>query len=708
MLHESRVIRVLLTAFGFLASASAHAALPVTLSVDTLFPLSGGVSVFTVTGPPGAQFEVWRSPNPAETVIAGEGMWFLDTANQARIENGVIPQGGVKTFTEPVPSDPNLIHSLWYFQAKAQLAPDKGLSPRSITQRIVSSPPAGARKPEALAVTPDGSRAFVANEADGTVQVLDAGSDTLLEEIPVAPPPPARGPAIEAAIDPDGRHLFVINPQMARIAVLHAATGSVSAQLPVPKSCRDVAFRFIRASSARPKIFVTNDRDDTVLVFTENPPGTFTQTDTLALQGKGPGAIAVLPNGLLMVGHRATHELEVVNPAVPGGATVARTALAGAPADIVIAGGRALVSTFVVPNQAGVGDGDNVVLAVDLSTFQVVVSDGLANQGTDYWDAATNGTLLAVVATGSGTVTMADAATLALLERIDLVPGGPTGNPYQAAFVPPVAPTKLYVVDHFRETVRPVDLTSGPPFGLLSEIALARSGLPRVPLVDLTPLENGEWFFSSVEFFNGTANNPNRTTCNTCHPHTFASGLKHPNTPTGRNAQSMFDVGNTGPWLWKGNAPDLMAKTQGLFTAHGTVGGVLNPETAQLVFDFQMGGTKVPVSPFLDADGNPSPPAENGKLIFEGKANCSSCHAAPLFIPEPPNPPNIPQGVGVGLAPDNVTSLRGLWSSAPYLWNGSAATIRDVIVNNPDDKHGTTSALTEQEIDDLVEFLKTL
>jgi len=705
-MHERRMFQVLVTALALLASASADAALNVTLNIDPLFVEPGGLSTFTVTGPPGAQFEIWRSSDPAEIGIPG-GTWFLDTAHQARIRNGVLPQSGVFTFADPLPSDPTLVDSLWYFQVKAQLGQDKGLS-RSITQRVVSSPPTGARKPEALAVTPDGLRGFVVNEADGTVQVLDAVSDTLLEEIPVAPPPPANGMPIEAAIDPEGRHLFVINPQMARIPVVHTATGSISAQLSVPKSCRNVAFVFGRSTTSKKKIYVTNDRDNAVLVFTEAPAGTFTQTDTLALQGRGPGPIAVLPSGLLMVGHRATHELEVVDPAVPGGATVARTTLKGVPTDIVIAGSRALVPTFAVSDVDNAGDGDNVVLAVDVSTFQVVVPDGLANLGTDYWDAATNGTLLAVVGTGSGSVTLADAATLSLIERVDLVPGGPTGNPYQAAFVPPALPSKLYVLDHFRETVRPIDLTSGPPFGLLPEIALARSGVPRVPLVDLSPMENGEWFYSSVEFFNGTATNPNRVTCNSCHPHTFASGLKHPNTATSKQAQSFFDLGSTGPWLWQGTVPSLALKTRNLFVKHGMIGGVLDPEAGQLLTDFQVSGTKVPVSPFLDADGNPSPPAENGKIIFEGKANCSSCHTAPLYIPVPPMQPNIIEGVGVGLNPDNVPSLRGVWSSAPYLWNGSAATLRDVIVNNPGDKHGTTSTLTQQEIDDLVEFLKTL
>jgi YVTN family beta-propeller protein len=703
----NRLVRVLLAVGLLSAAVRGEAAISVTLSVDPLFPVPGGVSVFTVTGTPGATFDVFRSSKPGEKVVpVWNGTLFLDIPNATKVRTGVLPQSGVTTFTLPVPNDPNLVGSLWYFQARAQGGLQKALSPRSVTQRISSAPPAGARKPEAIAVTPDGTRAFVANAADGTVQVLDAANDVLLEEIPVAPLAPARGRLIRTAIDPEGRHLFVVNPQMVRIPVIHAATGSVSAQITVPRSCRDVAFDF---GGSPKKVYVTDEHANAVLVFNEAPPGTFTQTDTLALQGTGPGPLAVLPSGMLMVGHRATHELEVVNPAVPGGATVARTALKGVPNDIIVSGTRALVPTFVVPDVDGGPDGHNVVQAVDLTSFQVVVQNGLPNFGTDYFDAATDGTRLAVTSAGSGTVLVANAASLALLERVELVPGGPPGNPFQAAFVPLGGPgPKLYVLDNFRETVRPIDLTVGPPFALGPEIALARSGFPRVPLIDLTHLENGEWFYSSVAFFNGTATNPNRVTCNTCHPVNFASGFKHPNTAIGKQAQPFFDLGNTGPWLWDGTMPTLLAKTQFLFSKHGMIGGNLSPEALQDLTDYQISGTKIPVSPFLDENGGLPPPAQNGKIIFEGKANCVSCHTAPLFIPVPPAPLTIEQGVGVGQVPDNVTSLLGLWSSAPYLWNGSAATLRDVIVNNVGDQHGITSGLTQQEIDDLVEYLKTL
>ena len=47
--------------------------------------------------------------------------------------------------------------------------------------------------------------------------------------------------------------------------------------------------------------------------------------------------------------------------------------------------------------------------------------------------------------------------------------------------------------------------------------------------------------------------------------------------------------------------------------------------------------------------------------------------------------------------------------TAPYLHDGSAATIRDVLTTrNPKDEHGKTSQLSPQQIDDLAEYLLSL
>ena len=57
----------------------------------------------------------------------------------------------------------------------------------------------------------------------------------------------------------------------------------------------------------------------------------------------------------------------------------------------------------------------------------------------------------------------------------------------------------------------------------------------------------------------------------------------------------------------------------------------------------------------------------------------------------------------------DTPTLRELWRTSPYLHDGSAATIRDVLTTrNPKDEHGKTSRLTAQQIDDLAEYLLSL
>jgi hypothetical protein len=50
-----------------------------------------------------------------------------------------------------------------------------------------------------------------------------------------------------------------------------------------------------------------------------------------------------------------------------------------------------------------------------------------------------------------------------------------------------------------------------------------------------------------------------------------------------------------------------------------------------------------------------------------------------------------------------------LWDNAPYLHDGSAATLGDVLImRNPQNRHGRTSHLSEAEIRDLIAFLLSL
>ena len=109
--------------------------------------------------------------------------------------------------------------------------------------------------------------------------------------------------------------------------------------------------------------------------------------------------------------------------------------------------------------------------------------------------------------------------------------------------------------------------------------------------------------------------------------------------------------------------------------------------------------------------------ARRGRALFLSKSTrCASCHSGPFYSDsQPGKAPQHDVGTGrtdetelMGTAYDTPTLL-GIYRSAPYLHDGSAATLRDVLTTaNPNDQHGVTSQLTAAEVDDLVEFLKAL
>ncbi|WP_245814056.1 YncE family protein [Rhodococcus marinonascens] len=59
--------------------------------------------------------------------------------------------------------------------------------------------------PEGVAITPDGTRAYVVNTDDGTVSVIDTGTNTVADTVPAG-----NGP-VGAAITPDGSRVYVTN-----------------------------------------------------------------------------------------------------------------------------------------------------------------------------------------------------------------------------------------------------------------------------------------------------------------------------------------------------------------------------------------------------------------------------------------------------------------------------------------------------------------
>jgi len=107
--------------------------------------------------------------------------------------------------------------------------------------------------------------------------------------------------------------------------------------------------------------------------------------------------------------------------------------------------------------------------------------------------------------------------------------------------------------------------------------------------------------------------------------------------------------------------------------------------------------------------------AARGKLVFDGKARCASCHTGALFTDanERLHPPgdSVVEPESPSYASRSATKmyrtspLKGVWQHAPYFHDGSAATLEDVGTAY-NTKRGL--GLTPQEITDLAQYLKSL
>jgi cytochrome c peroxidase len=104
-----------------------------------------------------------------------------------------------------------------------------------------------------------------------------------------------------------------------------------------------------------------------------------------------------------------------------------------------------------------------------------------------------------------------------------------------------------------------------------------------------------------------------------------------------------------------------------------------------------------------------SPQAQAGRALFFGKANCSSCHSGPSFTD------GAFHNVGVGMAVDppdagrqthsklagdlgafKTPTLRDIARSAPYMHDGSLASLEDVV--DYYDRGGTPNKFLDEEI----------
>jgi DNA-binding beta-propeller fold protein YncE len=207
-------------------------------------------------------------------------------------------------------------------------------------------------------------------------------------------------------------------------------------------------------------------------------------------------------------------------------------------------------------------------------------------------------------------------------------------------------------------------------------------------------------------FHDGTYCFQHWLSCSTCHPSARSDGnnwdLLNDGIGNPKNTKSMLYAHRTPPMMAQGVRADMSAAVAAGFKF--ILFRQPSDTDVSSVEAYLRTLTPLP-SPHLVA-GHLSEQARRGKAIFESNAvGCAKCHSGPLLT-------NLKLcDVGTRNPNDNssefVTSmLVEMWRTAPYLHDGSAATMRDVLTSrNAGDKHGVTSHLTSEQIDDLAEYL---
>jgi YVTN family beta-propeller protein len=198
--------------------------------------------------------------------------------------------------------------------------------------------------------------------------------------------------------------------------------------------------------------------------------------------------------------------------------------------------------------------------------------------------------------------------------------------------------------------------------------------------------------------------------CATCHPNARMDGLRWDLLNDGmgnhKRTRNLVKSHQTSPVMSMG----VRAKAEVAVRAgFRYILFAVRPEEEHEAVDAYLKSLEPEPSPYLTADGKLTESAQSGKAIFEGKAQCASCHSGPLYTDLKP------YNVGT-LGPYDregnrfyTPKLIELYRTAPFLHDGRCATLKCVLTTqNKDDKHGMTSKLSDKELEDLIAYLKSL
>jgi YVTN family beta-propeller protein len=557
------------------------------------------------------------------------------------------------------------------------------------------------------AVTIKNDQAFITNHGSDTISIIDLQTQSRSSDLLVGDRPAG------IALSPDGRFLAIA--EMGNDTVRFIRTETLDTLITYPVSDRPYGLSFTPDGKS---LLVSHLLSGEITLLTVQPFTSYL-----------PNVFNYLPPSPLTTSNNPanTDQYQTFSstPAYFGISIPTWENVAPAPGVIVNASGTRAYLPQTMANGLGLNTQfDSTVFpkvsVINLETNSHQSSEHISLPETDRpvglpWDAAlTNNDLeLWVVNAASNDISVVDISTPTLPTRTANIPVG--HNP-RGIVISPDSNT-AYINNSLAGTVSVIDTQT---YTVTDEISTTTNPLP--PLL----LKGKRLFHSSATPELAQAA---WISCNTCHiegEHDGRTWLLQffGEVPPGekpivkRNTTSLLGMIETYPLRWSAEWDESADSEFSIrFEQFGT--GLISGDIHPTLGTPNQGRSSEldALAAFIDSLAVPErehtlTPAElRGKAIFESPASgCLTCHPPPLYTDLKQHDVGTGAGEGEWFGPVfDTPTLRFIYDSPPYLHDGRAATLSDVLTSsNPNDEHGVTSHLSIQQLDDLIAFLLTL
>jgi YVTN family beta-propeller protein len=268
---------------------------------------------------------------------------------------------------------------------------------------------------------------------------------------------------------------------------------------------------------------------------------------------------------------------------------------------------------------------------------------------------------------------------------------------------------KLYVAEHLQDRIAVINTETMETSGTIS---LGGSGRITVARRGRQLLNNAGHTFQ------------NQYSCYTCHPDAHEDGLVYnmASKDMGRNmtnTQSLRDIGETAPFKWNGKNLTVYKQDGMRFSTVLTRTEAFSYKDLDALASYIMTGIPNPPNLQYNPEGELTEAQKRGKDIFERTKDmkgyeipvvnrCVTCHPAPFYTNRKM------ADVGTLASSDDsilfdTPHLNNVFASPPYLHDGRAATLEEIwTLYGKTEQHGTVNDLTKTQLNDLVEYLKSL